>query len=190
MIFVVRCDTCSTASVWSRGLPSVIVRTTTLTIRTAQRIWKQMWNKGTISCWCDMYLNWKWPNFVTPFLQNITCFVYQTQKPEIDPGLKQVLRTKQQQQQRGTLPHPFTTPLHTHITAHINCYNNTYATEAHLGSGELLRAASLREVVRESKARSQRFLLYCFYLSTEDTQVTGCDLKLLSLLSRLLARAA
>ena len=48
----------------------------------------------------------------------------------------------------------------------------TVATEAHLASGELLRAASLREVVRESKARSQRFLLLLFfYLSTEDTQV-------------------
>ena len=43
------------------------------------------------------------------------------------------------------------------------------ATKAHLGSGELLRAASLREVVRESKARSQTFLLLLFF--TEDTEV-------------------
>ena len=44
-----------------------------------------------------------------------------------------------------------------------NCWcSQFFATEAHLGSGELLRAASLREVVRESKARSQRFLLLLF----------------------------
>ena len=33
------------------------------------------------------------------------------------------------------------------------------AAEAHLGSGKLLRASSLREVVGESKARRQKFLL-------------------------------
>ena len=38
------------------------------------------------------------------------------------------------------------------------------ATDAHLGSGELLLAASLREVVRESKARSQRFLLFTVFI--------------------------
>ena len=51
------------------------------------------------------------------------------------------------------------------ISLKPNCaINHTAATEAHLGSGELLRAASLREVVRESKARSQRFLLLLPFL--------------------------
>ena len=45
-------------------------------------------------------------------------------------------------------------------TCKVQCIS--FATEAHLGSGELLRAASLREVVRESKARSQRFPLLLF----------------------------
>ena len=47
------------------------------------------------------------------------------------------------------------------------------ATEAHLGSGELVRAASLREVVGNLKLEARGSFFYCFYLSTEDTQVTG-----------------
>ena len=39
------------------------------------------------------------------------------------------------------------------------------AAQAHLGSGKLLRAASLREVVGDPKLGDRGFFFYCFYLS-------------------------
>ena len=42
--------------------------------------------------------------------------------------------------------------------------NSGKDTEAHLGLGELLHAASLQEVAGESKARSQRFLVSTVFI--------------------------
>ena len=52
-------------------------------------------------------------------------------------------------------------------------FSHIVATEAHLGSGELLRASSLREVVGDPKLEARGSFLAVFTCLLEDTQVTG-----------------
>ena len=65
----------------------------------------------------------------------------------------------------------------TTVVVPISCLQlqvfQSVATEVDLSSGELLHAASLREVVGHLKVGARGSFFYCFCLFTEDTQVTA-----------------